>query len=108
MCRADCQLEALLVQLLQLRVEFFREPVELAPSRPQQLELALDERDRVVEDAKPLCIVGVALPLVSQRGARLFCFGKPRQLLEREAEQVAKANELLDARDVGLAIRAVR
>ena len=65
---------------------------------PDELELTLDERDRALDDRRAL-LVGRGLgPLVAERRARLAGLGERGELLEREAEQVAKADEL-DAGD---------
>jgi hypothetical protein len=45
--------------------------------------------------------------LIAQGGAGLFCFCKPDELLERESEQVAEPDQLLQARDVGVGVEPV-
>ena len=63
--------------------------------------------ERLLED--PLLggrILGL-LELAAQLGARGLGLEQPRQLLERQAQQVAKADDLADALDVGLGVEAM-
>ena len=94
------------------RAELVRQLVaELRESllpRADELELPLDEWDRRVDDPRPLGVARVIVPLAAQHLPRLLDLGEREQLLEREAEQVAEPEELPQARDVGLAIEAMR
>src|SRR5581483_9380745 len=66
------ELAAARLQALQLAAELTRELVEALLTLPEQLELALDMRDRGLDDAQALRVGRALFPLVAKRGARLF------------------------------------
>jgi transposase InsO family protein len=95
-------------QSAKLRLELVRELVQRRLAAADEGELALDVRNRLLDDAKPLLVARILLPATSQRGPRLLRLGELDELLERQAEQVAQADQLLEAADVRLGIRPVR
>jgi len=80
---------------------------ESPPARPDELELPFDEGHGRFDDPGPLPVARALSPLIAQRGARLFRLRKGDELLEREPEQVAQADQLLQTRDVRLGVEAV-
>src|SRR5579884_2640693 len=102
------EVAAAALQPAQLRVELAGELVEPLPPCADERELPFDERDRLVDDAQALVVARRAGPAASQHRARLLGLGELDQLLEREAEQVAEPDQLLEPHDVGLGVVAVR
>src|SRR5207248_647107 len=84
--RSAGELAPAAAQPCELRLELcgkFRER-RLAPAH--ECELALDVRDRGLDDAEPLLVTRVLLPAAAQRGTRLLRLGELDELLEREPE----------------------
>ena len=77
-------------------------------ARAHELQLALEQQLRLVQDAQAIGVARVALPLVAERRSGLLRMGEVDDCLEREAEQVLHAQDLLQMGDVGLAVETVR
>src|SRR5581483_7340814 len=97
----------LAAQRVQLLSELAGEFVERPPPRADELELPLDERDRLADDARAFVVARRVHPAIAERGARLARLGEGGQLLEREAEEVTQAQQLDEPGHVGLAVEAV-
>ena len=98
------------VEVVQLAEAFLERIGELCKrllSCAHQCELSLDQRSRLLHDPQPLRIVGSLLPPVPQTRPRVFGLGELDQLLERQAEQIAEPDQLLQARDVRIAVEPV-
>src|SRR5262249_30425358 len=95
------------LQLRELVLQLVGERGERLLPRGEQLELPLDEWDRDLDDLGPL-LVGRALgPLAPQRGPCLLRLRQLHELLEREPEQVAQSDQLLEPDDVRLLVEPV-
>src|SRR4029078_5690200 len=70
--------------------------------------MPLDARNRLLHDAQALLVARILFPAAAERGTRLLGLGELHELLEREAAQVAKPDQLLAARDVRRGVRPVR
>src|SRR5581483_1958456 len=92
----------------QLRLKVARELVQPLTPGADERELPLDERDRLVDDAEALVVARRAGPAAAEHRPGLLGLGELDQLLEREAEQVAQADQLLEPHDVGLVVVTVR
>src|SRR6185503_11304909 len=90
------QLEAIL--------EIARELRERLLARAHELELPLDQRCRGLDDPHAILVARVVLPLVAQGSPRVFRLCEIDDRLERETQQVAQPEHLLEMRDVGLAV----
>src|SRR5690349_5055585 len=106
--------EASRVHLLQSRTDALAarrqlalELVEGCPARADERELCLHVAVRLGQQLLLLRRVVGVLPALAQNGARLLRLEQPLQLLERDPEQVAQPDQLAQARDLGLAVRAV-
>src|SRR5436309_2233590 len=95
-------------QPAQLRLELFAEVGKRPLPRPNERELALDERDRRVKDAPALVVGRVALPPLPELRPRLLCLRERYQLVEREAEQIAEPDQLLKTADVRVGVLTMR
>jgi len=75
---------------------------EPPPARADELELLLDERHSRFDDPGALAVARALSPLIAERGAGLFRLSKRDELVEREPEQVAEPDQLLQTCDVRL------
>jgi hypothetical protein len=91
----------------QLLRELVRELGEPLLPCVHQLELSLSERNRCSGDPCTLVVVSALRPLVPQASAGLLGFRELHELVERQPEQVAKTDQLLQARDVGVGVEPV-
>ena len=96
-----------LVERTQLLRQLVGELGEPLLACADELELPLDERNRRLDDPRALVVACALGPLVAQGGAGLFGLGERDELLEREPEQVAEPDQLLQTRDVGLGVEPV-
>src|SRR6185437_13710231 len=71
-------------------------------------KLALDIRNRLLDNPEALLLARVAFPAAPQRSTRLLRLGELDELFERQSEQVAQPDQLLQAADVRIGIRPVR
>ena len=62
---------------------------------------------QLLEDREAVGVAGRVVPALAQHRARLLGLDQALELLERHAEQVAQADQLLQAADVGLVVGAV-
>src|SRR3954452_437946 len=83
------------------------EALELAAAIADERELALDHGVGLEQDlAAALAVVG-AVELGAQLGAHVLGLDELAQLLKRRPQQVAQAQQLLEALDVGLLVDAM-
>src|SRR3954454_18911702 len=76
------------------------EPLELCLARAHELELVGDVLERLLQDLPLLGGVVGVLPALAQSGARGLGLDEPLQVVEREPEQVAQADQLPEPLDV--------
>ena len=79
-----------------------------ARRRGEQVELALDVAERLVEDLAAAVAVGVAVvPLLAQHAACLLDLEQLLQLVEADAEERLEPQRLAQALDVGVGVEAM-
>ena len=81
------------------------ELLDLLPPPPHQLELVADVAEALLEDLPPPHrVLDAAMPLAAQGGAGVLGLDQLLQLLERDAEQVAQPQQLVEPLDVALVV----
>ena len=88
-------------QARELRLELGRELLERCLATADEGELALDVRDRRLDDAEPLLVTRILGPAPTQCRARLLCLGELDELLECQPEQ---SNMSLLVQDFGVEV----
>ena len=81
---------------------------DLGTTPREQVELAVDVPERLVEDLAAAVVARVAVvPLLAQHAARLLDFEQLLELVEADAEQRLEPQRLAQALDVGVGVEAM-